>query len=268
MISRREFLQAAVAASAALAPASRSLAALAAGQSIRQSDLLDFADYGNVTLVHITDIHAQTRPVYFREPSINIGVGDANGLPPHITGRDFLTAFNLTPGSPAAYALASEDFVALATQYGRMGGLDRVATVINHIRASRDANMLLLDGGDTWQGSYVSHQTGGQDMVDIMNALKPDAMTAHWEFTFGEERVQEIVDSLPFAFLGSNIFDTARHSPTSRWPTRTTCSRPTPSASARACCKPTSTPRATPVPSSWCCCRTTVSTSTANSPAG
>ena len=208
MISRREFLQAAVAASAALAPASRSLAALAAGQSIRQSDLLDFADYGNVTLVHITDIHAQTRPVYFREPSINIGVGDANGLPPHITGRDFLTAFNLTPGSPAAYALASEDFVALATQYGRMGGLDRVATVINHIRASRDANMLLLDGGDTWQGSYVSHQTGGQDMVDIMNALKPDAMTAHWEFTFGEERVQEIVDSLPFAFLGSNIFDT------------------------------------------------------------
>ncbi len=208
MISRREFLQAAVAASAALAPASRSLGALAAGQSIRQSDLLDFADYGNVTLVHITDIHAQTRPVYFREPSINIGVGDANGLPPHITGRDFLTAFNLTPGSPAAYALASEDFVALATQYGRMGGLDRVATVINHIRASRDANMLLLDGGDTWQGSYVSHQTGGQDMVDIMNALKPDAMTAHWEFTFGEERVQEIVDSLPFAFLGSNIFDT------------------------------------------------------------
>ena len=208
MISRREFLQAAVAASAALAPASRSLAALAAGQSIRQSDLLDFADYGNVTLVHITDIHAQTRPVYFREPSINIGVGDANGLPPHITGRDFLTAFNLTPGSPEAYALASEDFVALATQYGRMGGLDRVATVINHIRASRDANMLLLDGGDTWQGSYVSHQTGGQDMVDIMNALKPDAMTAHWEFTFGEERVQEIVDSLPFAFLGSNIFDT------------------------------------------------------------
>ncbi len=208
MISRREFLQAAVAASAALATASRSLGALAAGQSIRQSDLLDFADYGNVTLVHITDIHAQTRPVYFREPSINIGVGDANGLPPHITGRDFLTAFNLTPGSPAAYALASEDFVALATQYGRMGGLDRVATVINHIRASRDANMLLLDGGDTWQGSYVSHQTGGQDMVDIMNALKPDAMTAHWEFTFGEERVQEIVDSLPFAFLGSNIFDT------------------------------------------------------------
>lgn len=207
MITRREFLQAAVAASTVMAPTSRSLAALATGQQITQSDLLDFVDYGNVTIVHVTDIHAQAKPVYFREPSINIGVGDVKGLPPHITGEDFLKAFHLKPGSPEAYALASEDFVALAREYGRMGGLDRVATVINHIRSSRKDNMLLLDGGDTWQGSFVAHYSNGQDMVEIMNALGPDAMTAHWEFTFGEERVQEIVDILPFAFLGSNIFD-------------------------------------------------------------
>ncbi|MEM6985748.1 MAG: thiosulfohydrolase SoxB, partial [Pseudomonadota bacterium] len=147
MISRREFLQAAVAASALMTPTSRSLAAMASAQQITQSDLLDFDDFGNVTLVHITDIHAQAKPVYFREPSINIGVGEVNGLPPHITGQDFLNRFKLNPGSPDAYALSSEDFVALARDYGRMGGLDRVATVIRHIRSTREANMLLLDGG-------------------------------------------------------------------------------------------------------------------------
>lgn len=208
MISRRHFLQAGMAASALLGPSGYGrMAAFAATQALTQDQLLAFEDYGNVSLVHITDIHAQTMPIYFREPSINLGVGDVNGLPPHITGAEFLKSFGVEAKSPDAYALTSEDFTALAKSYGRMGGLDRVATVVNSIRSTREANTLLLDGGDTWQGSYVSNQTAGQDMVDIMNVLQPDAMTAHWEFTYGEDRVQEIVDELPFPLLGSNIFD-------------------------------------------------------------
>ncbi|MFK8033093.1 MAG: thiosulfohydrolase SoxB [Hyphomicrobiales bacterium] len=208
MISRRHFLQAGMAASALLGPSGFGrMAAFAATQAMTQDQLLSFEDYGNVSLVHITDIHAQTMPIYFREPSINLGVGDVNGLPPHITGADFLKSFGVEAQSPSAYALTYDDFVSLAKSYGRMGGLDRAATVVNSIRASREDNMLLLDGGDTWQGSYVSNKTAGQDMVDIMNVLQPDAMTAHWEFTYGEDRVQEIVDELPFPLLGSNIFD-------------------------------------------------------------
>tara|TARA_R110002096_G_scaffold2346_5_gene12104 strand:+ start:32351 stop:34045 length:1695 start_codon:yes stop_codon:yes gene_type:complete len=208
MISRRHFLQAGMATSALLGPAGFGrFSALAATQALTQDQLLDFDAFGNVTLVHITDIHAQAMPVFFREPSTNIGVGDVTGLPPHITGADFLKSFGVDAGSPSAYALTAEDFTALARAYGRMGGLDQVATVVNSIRSAREPNMLLLDGGDTWQGSYVSNRTAGQDMVDIMNVLQPDAMTAHWEFTYGEERVKEIVDGLPFPLLGSNIFD-------------------------------------------------------------
>ena len=206
MISRREFLQV-TAATAAIYGAGAPLARLAAQQKIDQADLLAFEDYGNVTLVHVTDIHGQLKPIWYREPSVNIGVGDRAGKPPHVTGSAFLEMFGIPPGSAQAYALSSEDFVALAKQYGRMGGLDRVATVIKSIRAARGDNMLLLDGGDTWQGSYTSLKTNGGDMVDAMNALKPDAMTGHWEFTLGAERVKEIVDALPFAFLGANIFD-------------------------------------------------------------
>ena len=113
------------------------------------------------------------------------------GLPPHVTGEDFLKLYDIEPGSPQAYALTSEDFAALAKTYGRMGGLDRIATILKRIRAERGDNVLLLDGGDTWQGSYTSLQTKGQDMVEAMNALKPDAMTGHWEFTYGAERVKE-----------------------------------------------------------------------------
>ena len=204
MISRRDFLQASVAASAILGGGVWTR--VAAQQSLTQDQLLEFDAYGNVTLIHITDIHAQLKPVYFREPSINLGVGEVNGLPPHVTGADFLKLFNMKPGTPEAYALTAEDFVSLAKGYGKMGGLDRCATVINAIRAERP-KALLLDGGDTWQGSYTAEMTGGQDMVNVMNALKPDAMTAHWEFTFGKDRVDEIIEDLPFAFLGANIFD-------------------------------------------------------------
>ena len=208
MISRREFLQASVAASAILGPAGLGGLSRAYGQStMSEEDLLRFDGYGNVTLIHITDLHAQIKPVYFREPSINMGVGEVAGLPPHVTGADFLKLYNLEPGSPQAYALTSQDFEALARDYGRMGGLDRAAAIIKRIRAERPGQSLLLDGGDTWQGSYTALKTDARDMVTVMNALEPDAMTSHWEFTLGEERVKEIVEELPFAFLGGNIFD-------------------------------------------------------------
>jgi sulfur-oxidizing protein SoxB len=125
---------------------------------------------------------------------------------PHVTGTDFLKMFNLKPGSPEAYALTHEDFVALGKAYGRMGGLDRVATVVKAIRAARP-EAILLDGGDTWHGSMTCLKTRGQDMVNVMNALGVEAMTSHWEWTLGTERVKEIVDGLPFPFLGANIFD-------------------------------------------------------------
>ncbi|MFZ2101130.1 MAG: thiosulfohydrolase SoxB [Oricola sp.] len=215
MFSRREFLMASVAAAAATGPGligkwSRAMAQ----QALTEEDLLSFEATGNVTLVHITDIHAQVKPLYFREPSINLGVGEAAGLPPHVTGADFLKLYNIEPGTPHAYALTSEDFVSLAKSYGRMGGLDRVATVIKRIRAERgEDNVLLLDGGDTWQGSYASLQTQGSDMIELMNALQPDAMTGHWEFTYGADRVKELVDSLPFSFLGGNIYDSEWNEP-------------------------------------------------------
>jgi len=179
---------------------------VAAQQAMRQDDLLDLEKTGNVTLVHITDIHGQLKPIYFREPSVNFGVGDNKGVVPHITGADFRRAYGIDDGSPSHYALSSDDFAALAQEYGRGGGLDRVATVIKAIRADRP-DALLFDGGDTWHGSYTTWKTAGQDMVNAMNLLKPDAMTFHWEFTLGSDRVNEIVENLPFDALGQNIFD-------------------------------------------------------------
>ena len=207
MVSRREFMQVAMA-TAALTAGSGPLGRLAAQQAITQDQLLAFEPKGQVTLLHLTDLHAQLTPVYFREPSINLGVGPVAGLPPHITGNELLTHFGIEPGSLDAYLYASEDFGALARNYGKVGGLDRIATLVKSIRAERPDNTLLLDGGDTWQGSWTALQTKGEDVVKAMALLQPDAMTAHWEFTLGEERVQELVEQIGFPFLGANIRDT------------------------------------------------------------
>ena len=207
MFSRRDFLQVGMATSAIYgASGFGSFSKLSAQQKLSQDDLLRFDTYGNVSLIHITDIHAQLKPIYFREPEINLGVGSALGQGPHITGANFRKMYGIDDGSPSHYALTHNDFSALANEYGRVGGLDRVATVVKSIRADRP-DAILLDGGDTWHGSYTCHHTQGQDMVNVMNALKTEAMTFHWEFTLGSDRVHEIIDTLPFPALGQNIFD-------------------------------------------------------------
>jgi sulfur-oxidizing protein SoxB len=202
-LGRRELLQVATA-TAALAATGPSFAQ---GRGPRQEDLLRFEATGQVTLLNFTDLHAQLVPLYFREPSANIGVGAARGLPPHLVGEKLLAAYGVTGGSYDAYALACTDFEGLARSYGRIGGLDRMATLIKAIRAERGAKVLLLDGGDTWQGSYTALQSKGSDMVAVMNALKVDAMTGHWEFTYGAARVQELVKQLGFSFLAGNVKD-------------------------------------------------------------
>jgi sulfur-oxidizing protein SoxB len=218
MISRRDFLQVGMAASAIVgASGFGQWGRLAAQQSLTQDQLLQFDTFGNVSLIHITDIHGQLKPIHFREPSVNIGVGGNRGAVPHITGADFRKAYGITDGSPSHYALSSGDFSALAQGYGRVGGLDRMATVINSIRADRP-DAILLDGGDTWHGSYTCLKTQGQDMVNVMNALKPDAMTFHWEFTLGSDRINKITEELPFAALGQNIFDAEWDEPSEMFP--------------------------------------------------
>jgi sulfur-oxidizing protein SoxB len=210
MISRRDFVQLA-AATAAILPTGWSAAL--AQQKLTQAELLRFEPLGNVTLVHIADLHAQLRPIYFREPSINLGTGDVKGLVPHLTGKALLDYYKIAPGTPDAYALTYQDFSALAKSYGRLGGLDRIATIIKAIRGDRGDRVVFLDGGDTWQNSYTSLQTKGDDMVACMALLKPDAMTGHWEFTLGTDRVKEMVETLGFPFLAQNVRDTEWNEP-------------------------------------------------------
>jgi len=195
--------------SASYFAATPNFARAAAQQRLTQDDLLKFESKGQVTLLHLTDIHGQLKPIYFRPPSENYGVGDFEGVPPHLVGETFLNHFSIPAGSAFAYAHTMVDYLSLAKSYGKLGGLDRTATLIKAIRAERgDNKVLLLDGGDTWQGSYCSLKTQGADMVAAMKALKPDAMVGHWEFTLGKERVEELVDEMGYPFLGSNCFDT------------------------------------------------------------
>jgi sulfur-oxidizing protein SoxB len=213
MITRREILHVGVA-TAALAAGDSALMRAVAQQHLSESELLRFDALGNVTLLHVADIHGQLLPVYFREPSVNLGVGEARGQPPHLTGRDFLRRFGIPEKSASAYALTDLDFATLAKSYGRIGGLDRLATVVKHVRAERgNEKVLFLDGGDTWQGSLGANRSKGQDMVDCMALLRPDAMTGHWEFTHGETRVKELIKTLDYPFLALNIRDTEWNEP-------------------------------------------------------
>ncbi|HEY9084859.1 MAG TPA: thiosulfohydrolase SoxB [Candidatus Tyrphobacter sp.] len=206
MFTRRDFL-AAAAATAMLPAAAGNVVRAAARQRITERDLIEFEPLGQVTLLNFTDIHAQLMPVYFREPSVNVGVGGNAGVAPHLTGAHFLRAFGITKDTAEAYALTCDDFTALAREYGRLGGLDRMATLVKAIRSERPGRTLLLDGGDTWQGSYTALKERGADMVTAMNALGVDAMTAHWEFTYGTQRVEELKRKLAFPLLCGNVKD-------------------------------------------------------------
>ena len=212
MWSRRDFIQFASISSALFM--GQPLTALAAKQKIVLDDILKFDSKGQLTLLHFTDIHGQLKPVYYRPPSENYGVGQFEGIPPHLVGERFLSHFNIDKESPLAYAHTMVDYLDLAKEYGRLGGLDKMATLIKAIRDERGSNnVLLLDGGDTWQGSYTSLMTQGMDMVSAVKLLKPDAMVGHWEFTFGKDRLSELLERMEYPFLGGNVFDTEWEEP-------------------------------------------------------
>jgi sulfur-oxidizing protein SoxB len=187
MMNRREFLQMlAVAAASGMAIDSKK--ALAG-----DADLYNLPRFGNVSLMHMTDCHAQLLPIYFREPNVNLGIGGATGKVPHLVGEHLLKHYNIQPGSREAHAFTYIDFVQAAKTYGKVGGFAHLKTLVDRVRASRPGS-LLLDGGDTWQGSATALWTNAQDMVDACIALGVNVMCPHWEMTYGAARVQEIVN--------------------------------------------------------------------------
>ncbi len=203
-LSRREFMQIMAVAAAQGLPltAGSALAAAASGT------LYDLGKaQSNVTLMHITDCHAQLLPVYFREPDVNIGIADARGRPPHVVGEALLKYFGLKPGTREAHAFTHLDYVAAARSHGKVGGFAHLATLVKQVRAQRPG-ALLLDGGDTWQGSATALWSKGQDMVEATKLLGVDIMTGHWEFTYGAKRVEEVVNKDfkgRIEFLAQNI---------------------------------------------------------------
>lgn len=188
-MNRREFMQVlAVAAAGGMALSHHETAAAKAAAAF-----YDLPKFGNVHLLHFTDCHAQLLPIYFREPSVNLGIGEQANKPPHLVGEAFLKAYGLRAGTPEAHAFTYLDFASAARTYGKVGGFAHLATLVKRMKASRPG-ALLLDGGDTWQGSGTAMWTKGQDMVDATLALGVDVMTAHWEFTYGAERVKSVVE--------------------------------------------------------------------------
>jgi sulfur-oxidizing protein SoxB len=188
-MDRREFLQAIAAAAAAGLPVA---SARALDLSLGAAFYDRLAPFGNVGLLHYTDCHAQLNPVYFREPSVNIGVGAATGKPPHLVGEALLRHFGIAPGTREAHAFTYLDYERAAKAYGAMGGFAHLATLVKKLRATRPG-ALLLDGGDAWQGSATALWTKGQDMIDAQKLLGVDVTTGHWEFTYGAARVQEVI---------------------------------------------------------------------------
>ena len=200
-LSRREFASVMGAALAAGFPLHREASAAQAGT------VYNVPRSGNVHLLHMTDCHAQLMPVYFREPSVNLGVGSMQGKLPHLVGEHLLKAAHLKANTPEAHAFTYLNFERAAKQYGKVGGFAHLATLVRQLKAGRPG-ALLLDGGDTWQGSATALWTQGQDMVDAAKLLGVDVMTGHWDFTYGEERIKTIVEK-DFAgkidFLAQNV---------------------------------------------------------------
>ena len=189
-MGRREFLHMlAIASASGFALDQRdAIAAIVEGNA-----LYDVPRVGNVHFLHMTDCHAQLQPIYFREPNVNLGIAGSAGQPPHLVGEKLLKHFGIRPGSAEAHAFTYLDFGKAAAKYGKVGGFAHLATLVKQLKAGRP-NALLLDGGDTWQGSATALWTKGQDMVDAALELGVNVMTGHWEFTLGDKRVKEIID--------------------------------------------------------------------------
>jgi S-sulfosulfanyl-L-cysteine sulfohydrolase len=200
-LQRREFLR-------LLAFAAAAGGSLRAGltQAQAAAELYDVAPFGNLWLLHVTDVHAQLLPVYFREPSVNLATGGNAGKPPHLVGEALLKYFSTEKQTLRAHAFTHLDFVEAARRYGKVGGYAHLATLVKRLRASRP-HALLLDGGDTWQGSATSLWTKGADMIGAQKLLGVDLMTAHWEFTYGADRVKQAVEKElgSIEFLAQNV---------------------------------------------------------------
>ncbi len=220
-ISRREFLQMLAVASASgisLSACDNQSATTPAGgikPSAKPASPYELAPFGNVSVMHFTDCHAQLTPIYFREPSINLGVGSMRGKPPHLVGEKFLAHYGIQPGSREAHAFTYLNYVEAAKKFGKVGGFAHLSTLVKNTRAQRPG-ALLLDGGDTWQGSGTAYWTNAQDMVDAQKLLGVDVMTAHWEMTYGADRVSEIIEK-DFAghidFVAQNVVDNEWNEP-------------------------------------------------------
>src|SRR3954469_9836666 len=199
-IRRRDLL--ALAGAAALSPALPRIARSADNPSV-----YDLQRFGNARILHMTDTHAQLLPVYFREPSVNLGVGAMAGKPPHLVGRAFLERFGIRPDSADAYAFTSVEFEKGAARFGKRGGFAHLKTLIDRLRGDVGAGRaLLLDGGDLWQGSGLANAMQGADMVEAANLLGIEAMTGHWEFTYGEKALRDNLARFKGEFLAQNVF--------------------------------------------------------------
>lgn len=210
-MNRREFVQVmGMAAAAGMLPGCDKKSSGTAGVttgSKAPKDVYQLPKFGNVTLMHFTDCHAQLNPIYFREPNVNMGVGDANGRPPHIVGEKLLNHFGIKPGTLEAHAFSYLNFAEAAKTYGKVGGFAHLATLVKRLRADHGKDRtLLLDGGDTWQGSGTAYWTRGKDMVGATNQLGVDVMTGHWEFTYLDKEVISNVKDFKGDFVCQNVF--------------------------------------------------------------
>ena len=203
---RRDFLAALAAALASGPFAHQALAQQARSAS---PDIYAIGKHGNARVLHITDTHAQLNPVRFREPSVNLGIGAAFGQPPHLVGAAFLKHFGVLPHTALAHAFTCLDFETGSREFGRLGGFAHIATLVGRLRAEAGAaNTLLVDGGDTWQGSWVAHASNGEAMVELCNMLGVDAMTSHFEMTYGMEQFRANLSKFKGTYVAQNVFAT------------------------------------------------------------
>ena len=199
-IRRRDFLKLSSA-------AAFSGGVLRASRAADSPSLYDIERFGNARILHLTDTHAQLQPVFFREPSVNIGIGEMAGQPPHLVGKAFLERFGISADSAEAYAFTSLDFEKSAPRFGKLGGFAHLKTLIDKLRGEvGERRSLLVDGGDLWQGTGLANSMQGADMVEASNLLGIEAMTGHWEFTYGEETLRRNLANFKGEFLAQNVF--------------------------------------------------------------